>query len=601
MRKNHLSFSLSFLLPFLILHQTQAQPSLTGYTCSPNQSIYPCQTYALYRASAPDFLDLASIGDLFGLSRLMISKPSNLSSPSTPLLPDQNLLIPITCSCTSNHSYANITYQINSGDTFWIVSTSKFQNLTTYQAVELVNPSLVPTNLTIGVQVVFPIFCQCPTQTQLRNRTNFLITYLSQPSDTLSSIASKFGSSTQSLITVNGQTNVTPFSTILVPVSEIPHLVQPSVSLPSPPSRERKGVIIGLSVGLGVLGLLLLLSLVIIGLFWWVLFKRGKGGVEKKRFEPLLSDNFMADVSDCLDKYKIYRIEELREATEDFNPRCVIQGSVYKGSLRGEIYAIKRMKWNAYEELKILQKVNHSNLVKLEGFCIDPEEGNCYLVYEYVEYGSLHSWLHRDNKGNKLDWKTRLQIAVDVANGLQYVHEHTRPSVVHKDVKSSNILLDGNLRAKIANFGLAKSGCNAITMHIVGTQGYLAPEYIVDGLVTTKMDVFAFGVVLLELVSGREAVDDEGKVLWMDAETVFERAKEDGDEVLGAMVDGALVVQSCSMESVMNVLAVIRACLQRETSKRPSMVDVVYMLCKADELHFDFSEDGIIPSGVMAR
>ncbi|XP_077248193.1 serine/threonine receptor-like kinase NFP [Tasmannia lanceolata] len=606
MGKHYLSFSLPFILPFLI----HAQPSLTGYTCSPNQSIYPCQTYALYRASAPNFLDLGSIGDLFGLSRLMISKPNNLSSPSTTLSPDQNLLIPITCSCTSNHSYANVTYQINAGDTFWFVSTSKFQNLTTYQAVELVNPSLVPTNLTIGVQVIFPIFCQCPTQTQLQNRINFIITYLSQPSDTLSSIASKFGSNIQSLISVNRQTNVTPFSTILVPVSQTPQLEQPSISpsplpsISSPPSvqsRERKGVIIGLSIGLGVLGIFsFLLVIVMVWLLWG--FSRRGVKEEEKRLEPLLHDeNFMADVSDCLDKYKLYRIQELREATQNFDPSCVIQGSVYKGSLKGEVCAIKRMKWNAYEELKILQKVNHSNLVKLEGFCIDPEEGNCYLVYEYVENGSLHSWLHWDRQGKKLDWKTRLQIAVDVANGLQYIHEHTRPSVVHKDIKSSNILLDGNMRAKIANFGLAKSGTNAITMHIVGTQGYLSPEYIVDGLVTPKMDVFAFGVVLLELVSGKEAVDDEGKVLWMEAERVFEGAKDKRDEMLVAMVDEALVDQSCSMDTVMNVLAIARACLKREVSKRPSMVDIFYMLCKADELYFDFSEDGIVPTGVMAR
>ena len=93
--------------------------------------------------------------------------------------------------------------------------------------------------------------------------------------------------------------------------------------------------------------------------------------------------------------------------------------------------------------------------MKLEGFCIDPEDTNCYLVYEFIENGSLDSWLH-ENENEKLNWITRLRIAVDVANGLQYIHEHTRPRVVHKDIKSSNILLDSNMRAKIANFGLAK-------------------------------------------------------------------------------------------------------------------------------------------------
>lgn len=246
--------------------------------------------------------------------------------------------------------------------------------------------------------------------------------------------------------------------------------------------------------------------------------------------------------------------------------------------------------------------MNHGNLVKLEGFCIDPEEGNCFLVYEYVKNGSLHSWLHRNGNGTKLDWKTRLQIAVDVASGLQYIHEHTRPSVVHKDIKTSNILLDSKMRAKIANFGLAKSGCNAMTTNIVGTQGYLAPEYLADGFVTTKIDVFAFGVVLLELVSGKEAIDEQGKALWMQLNKVFDGMEDGREERLKAWMDRALLDHSCSVEGVMNVMAVAKACLQRDPSRRPSMVDIVYMLCKADELLFDFAEDGLpIPHGVMAR
>lgn len=248
----------------------------------------------------------------------------------------------------------------------------------------------------------------------------------------------------------------------------------------------------------------------------------------------------------------------------------------------------------------LLLKVNHGNLVKLEGFCIDPEDANCYLVYEYVENGSLSSWLH-DVKKDKLSWKTRLRIAIDVANGLQYVHEHTRPRVVHKDIKSSNILLDSSMRAKIANFGLAKSGHNAITMHIVGTQGYLAPEYISDGVVSTKMDVFSFGVVLLELVSGREAIDGEGKLLWKSVEGILEGTEEVKETKVRGFMDGVLLRETSSMESVMNVMGLAVACLHRDPSKRPSMVDIVYTLCKSDELFFDVSEDGLSPRQVSAR
>ncbi|KAK9288151.1 hypothetical protein L1049_016599 [Liquidambar formosana] len=180
--------------------KAQPAPNTTGYACPINETnTYPCQTYAFYRASAPNFLDLASIGDLFSLSRLMISNPSNISSPASPLVPDQPLFVPLSCSCNSVNdtygsiSYANLTYTIKSGDTFYIVSTIYFRNLTTYQSVEIVNPTLVPTQLEIGVNVIFPIFCKCPNTTQRQNQVNFLISYVIQPSDTLSSIASFLG------------------------------------------------------------------------------------------------------------------------------------------------------------------------------------------------------------------------------------------------------------------------------------------------------------------------------------------------------------------------------------------------------------------------
>lgn len=314
----------------------------------------------------------------------MISEPSNISSPSSPLIADQSLFVPITCSCNPTNatfgslSAANLTYTIKAGDTYYIVSTTNFQNLTTYQSVEVFNPTFVPTQLDIGDKIVFPIFCKCPNETQVQNGVNYLVSYVFQPSDNVSSVASRFGVQTQAITNLNGN-NIQPSDTIFIPVNQLPVLSQPEVApAASPGKTERKGVIVGLAIGLGICGVLLVLFFVVL-LHREVLSKRrdmedaerqklkfNRPGMGMKGMEV----NLMADVSDCLDKYRVFKIEELREATDYFSESCLIQGSVYKGSIHGDIYAIKKMKWNACEELKILQKVSFPCL--LQNFLVSP-------------------------------------------------------------------------------------------------------------------------------------------------------------------------------------------------------------------------------------
>ncbi|WOL00147.1 serine/threonine receptor-like kinase NFP [Canna indica] len=620
--------SLLFLfLPSLLLllqpnNAQLAAPLSDGIRCSSNRSIYPCQAYALYRVSATadlPALDLASVGDIFAVSRLAVARTSNLSFDAT-LRQGQPLLIPLTCSCSLNRSYAAVPYQINAGDTFYQVATDKLGNLTSYTAVELVNPTLVATNLTVGVVAIFPVFCQClnssssPSVVSNGRRPLGLVTYVLQPSDTYASVAASFATDVQTLASINGPENSkSNYSTIFVPMYEIPPplLLSNASSPPSAASptivRERKGVIAGLAVGLGLAGAFLLV-LLSAWIWRWYLWKGGsKGasadGLMKKKMEGEFAgsasgDKLLSEISEWLDKYSVYKMEELKQATSDFAASSRVNGSVYRGMMDGEVFAIKKMKWNARDELKILQKVNHTNLVKLEGFCIDDEGGSCYLVYEYVENGSLDQWLHNPAAAHKLDWRNRLRIALDLANGLQYIHEHTWPRVVHKDIKSSNVLLDAHFRAKVANFGLARTGLNAVTTHIVGTQGYVAPEYVADGVVTTKTDVFAYGVVLLELVSGREAVGEGGEALWAEADKVFEkmtssRGSGSGRATMIAWVDAALLTGSCPLESVATVMNLARECLRKDPARRPSMVEVAYNLSKADELFSDYSLESL--------
>ncbi|XP_062220709.1 lysM domain receptor-like kinase 3 [Phragmites australis] len=226
-------------------------------------------------------------------------------------------------------------------------------------------------------------------------------------------------------------------------------------------------------------------------------------------------------VVDVFDREKpiVFTYEEILTSTDSFADANLLghgtYGSVYYGVLRDQEVAIKRMMATKTKEfiveMKILCKVHHASLVELIGYAASKDE--LFLVYEYSQNGSLKNHLHNpESKGySSLSWIFRVQIALDAARGLEYIHEHTKDHYVHRDIKSSNILLDGSFRAKISDFGLAKlvvksSDAEASVTKVVGTFGYLAPEYLRDGLATTKSDVYAFGVVLFELISGKEAI-----------------------------------------------------------------------------------------------
>ncbi|XP_076882800.1 lysM domain receptor-like kinase 3 isoform X2 [Bidens hawaiensis] len=216
-----------------------------------------------------------------------------------------------------------------------------------------------------------------------------------------------------------------------------------------------------------------------------------------------------------VDKSVEFTYEELAMATDDFSPTNKIGqggfGTVYYGELRGEKAAIKKMDMQASKEflaeLKVLTHVHHLNLVRLIGYCV---EESLFLVYEFIGNGNLSQHLRGSAGREPIPWATRVQIALDSARGLEYIHEHTVPVYIHRDIKSPNILIDENFRAKVADFGLTKltefgSG-NSLQTRLVGTFGYMPPEYAQYGEVSPKVDVYAFGVVLFELISAKEAV-----------------------------------------------------------------------------------------------
>lgn len=390
-----LLLSLSLLLP-QAKGQVPAPQLSDGVRCSADRSIYPCQAYALYRAEpteVPLSVDLASVGDLFGVSRAMIARTTNLTvaDSTLPLRQGQLLLVPLTCSCDRNRSYSPAYYQIKADDTFYLVSTVTYGNLTAYPAVELVNPTLVPEDLQIGVIVNFPIFCQCLKNNTINGKNILgLVTYVLQPSDTYASVAASFATDVQTLTDLNGPENMT-FSDIFVPLYQIPPPLlrtnvlseapasPPTASAPVVEKNENKGVIAGLAGGLGALCALQLLLLawcwrrsnrkgeeVGKGGNYSSMERSGKGGGESRMAKSASGDGkLITDISEWLDKYKVFDVEELRDATSGFDDSRLIKGSVYKGTIGGEVFAVKKMKWNACDELKILQKVRQVSLNSL--------------------------------------------------------------------------------------------------------------------------------------------------------------------------------------------------------------------------------------------
>ncbi|XP_022959759.1 probable receptor-like protein kinase At1g80640 isoform X3 [Cucurbita moschata] len=277
----------------------------------------------------------------------------------------------------------------------------------------------------------------------------------------------------------------------------------------------------------------------------------------------------------------------LEAATDNFSKSNVLDegstGHVYKARFDDKMLAaVKRIEYGGLDaerefenEVNWLCKIRHQNVIKLLGHCIRDETR--FLVYEMMQNGSLESQLHGPSHGSALTWHLRMKIAVDIARGLEYLHEHRSPPVVHRDLKSSNILLDSDFNAKLSDFGLTVNlGAQNKNIKLSGTLGYVAPEYLLDGKLTDKSDVYAFGVVLLELLTGKKPVEKMGPtqsqslVSWAIPQ-LSDRSK------LPKVVD-PVIRDTMDLKHLYQVAAVAVLCVQSEPSYRPLVTDVLHSL-----------------------
>ncbi|RCV35402.1 hypothetical protein SETIT_7G237400v2 [Setaria italica] len=336
-------------------------------------------------------------------------------------------------------------------------------------------------------------------------------------------------------------------------------------------SKNKTGVIVGAAVGAVVVGLIVVLT----GLYVRMQKSRKLSLEQQDLYNTVGRPNLFT-----------YSYGELKTASENFNSSNFLgeggYGSVYKGKLSdGSVVAIKQLSETSRQgkkqfitEIETISQVQHRNLVKLYGCCL---EGNYpLLVYEYLDNGSLDKALFGNGRLN-LDWPTRFEICLGIARGLAYLHEESSIRVVHRDIKASNVLLDANLNSKISDFGLAKlydDKNTHISTKVAGTFGYLAPEYAMRGHMSEKVDVFAFGVVILETIAGRPNYDGrlgEDKAYLL--EWVWQLYEDDHPL---DVTDPRLA--EFNSEEVLRAIRVGLLCIQSSPRQRPPMSRVVSML-----------------------
>ncbi|GKV46392.1 hypothetical protein SLEP1_g53378 [Rubroshorea leprosula] len=284
-----------------------------------------------------------------------------------------------------------------------------------------------------------------------------------------------------------------------------------------------------------------------------------------------------------------FTLRDLEVATNRFSKENVLgeggYGVVYQGRLiNGTPVAVKKILNNLGQaekefrvEVEAIGHVRHKNLVRLLGYCI--EGTHRILVYEYVNNGNLEQWLHGAmRQQGYLTWDARMKVLLGTAKALAYLHEAIEPKVVHRDIKSSNILIDDEFNAKVSDFGLAKllgAGKSHVTTRVMGTFGYVAPEYANTGLLNEKSDVYSYGVLLLEAITGRDPVDygrpapEVNLVDWLKMMVGSRRSEE--------VVDPNIEVKPSTRALKRALLTALR-CVDPDSGKRPKMSQVVRML-----------------------
>ncbi|XP_031249810.1 wall-associated receptor kinase-like 1 isoform X2 [Pistacia vera] len=576
-----------------------------GYLCNGPENT-ACQSFLTFH-SHPPYNSPSRIARLLGSEPSSITLINGFSSNDKSLPPGTLVIVPVSCSCFGSVYHHKAAYTIRKNNTYFSLANDTFQGLTTCQALMSQN-YYDPTRLVPDSELMAPLRCACPSRNQTAEGVSSLLTYMVEKGNTSASIGNRFGVDEDSILEGNmllKNSTIYPFTPLLIPLKWKSCKKSPKYfycycpngfladgtqqGLNCRPDSKKFPVklvtLLGVGIGLGFLCMFLL------GYNLCKFLRERRTRLERYKF---FKQNGGFLLQQRLSSYgrseqaKIFTAEELQSATDDYNQSRFLGkggfGTVYKGLLPdGSIVAVKKP--NAIDksqieqfinEVIILSQISHRNIVKLLGCCLETEVPT--LVYEFIPNGTLFHHLHDHEQESSLSCVHRLRIACDVAGAVAYMHSAASIPIFHRDIKSSNVLLDEKYSAKVSDFGTSTSipdDKTHLTTAVRGTFGYLDPEYFQSNQFTEKSDVYSFGVVLVELLTGKQpisfAIDEEER---NPIGYFIKLAKENRLlEVLDTRV-----AEEAEEEEIQAIAELAMRCLRLKGKKRPTMKEVAMEL-----------------------
>ncbi|KAL9235687.1 hypothetical protein vseg_010428 [Gypsophila vaccaria] len=618
-----------------------------------------CTTFAvLYSTNNTHYSSVRSLGVYLGIDPLVLAAANGLAADAEIDLKDQPLLIPIDCRCAADGYFqAELAKLTENAEDFFGISEA-LGGLTTCR-------EMLERNVPKKTRVFVPVRCSCPSAADVSSGIRLLVTFpVVSGGFSVDVLAEKFNVTGEAIVSANKKWETSfgeQSSSVLIPLAEKP--VLGSVATPKEPDmssfddrkkkkkkkkKKKLRMILGFCIGFGSLGVLIVVLSI-------AFFLRARKKEQESRFlaskmvdvelqqlslsirttsekkvsfegsQSTLDGTALDPITPRCNRvvFENYTLDDLKNSTENFDSHNLIEGKVYQGRLKGKNLAIRctTSEYISRVDLTLFHDTihNHPNIMRVLGSCIT-DGPDSYLVFEYAKNGSLKDWIHGGLATKShfiasclcfLTWSQRLKICLDVALAIQYMHHIMHPVYIHRNIKSRNIFLDEEFNAKVGNFGMSRcvegeideadtefSSRNPVSW----TKGYLAPEYVTQGTVSTSVDVFAYGVVLLEIISGETPVicrkEGETVALFDKLKSILQ-SENDVDE-LRSWIDGALG-ENYSFDGAVVLVNLAKACVDDDPCLRPSAGEIVEKLSRLveespqQEQHFLINESSSKP------